>query len=40
MRGEVGDHGEDTPVVVTGLGKPELDEDAVHVLLDGTFGDP
>ena len=37
---EVGEHGENAPVVVPCLREPELHENAVDVLLDGAFGDP
>src|SRR6266542_1993967 len=33
------DHGKDAAAVVARLRDPQLHEDAVHVLLDGAFGD-
>ena len=39
-RVEVGDHGEHAAVIVLPLRQAQLPEDAVHVLLDGSFGHP
>jgi hypothetical protein len=37
---EDGDHGQDAPVVVGGLGQVELGADRANVLLDAALGDP
>ena len=40
MSVEERDHREHPAVIVAGLGQAELRQDAVHVLLDGSLGDP
>ena len=40
MSVEVRDDSKHTPVMVVRLGQPKLREDAVHVLLNGSLGDP
>jgi hypothetical protein len=36
---EIGDHGENAPLIVLGRGQPQLHEDAAD-MLDRPFGDP